>query len=234
MLLQVTVTTPSPGNPVAVQSPAQAPAAPLTPRPATVTFTGVDGTEQILTVPVSRREMENLRSRRNELSNQLNSAADRRHSLSEEIRSAPSGASRAGLEQRLGVLDKRIVQLESDIAATGRQLSAAPQGLAATMGTPAPGGDMPDNVAAVTGVFTVFVLFPIAISIARFIWRRAGKGSAQPSQISPQIDQRLERLEQGVDAIAIEIERVTEGQRFVTRLLSEQNDRQQLPVPEVR
>jgi hypothetical protein len=33
--------------------------------------------------------------------------------------------------------------------------------------------------------------------------------------------QRLERLEQGMEAIAIEIERVSEGQRFVTKLLSE-------------
>jgi hypothetical protein len=31
----------------------------------------------------------------------------------------------------------------------------------------------------------------------------------------------MERLEQAVDAIAIEIERVSEGQRFVTRLLTE-------------
>jgi len=32
---------------------------------------------------------------------------------------------------------------------------------------------------------------------------------------------RLEKLEQSVDAIAIEIERISEGQRFVTKLLSE-------------
>ena len=90
---------------------------------------------------------------------------------------------------------------------------------------------MPDNVAAIIGVFTVFVLFPIAIAVARFIWRRAGKGPVQSTpQISPQIDQRLERLEAGVDAIAIEIERVTEGQRFVTRLLSEQDSREKLPA----
>lgn len=31
---------------------------------------------------------------------------------------------------------------------------------------------------------------------------------------------RLERLEQAVDSIAVEIERIGEGQRFVTRLLS--------------
>jgi hypothetical protein len=32
---------------------------------------------------------------------------------------------------------------------------------------------------------------------------------------------RLERMEQAMDAIAIEIERVSEGQRFVTRLLAD-------------
>jgi hypothetical protein len=50
-------------------------------------------------------------------------------------------------------------------------------------------------------------------------------------QLSPQIDQRHERLEQGVDAIAIEIERITEGQRFVTKLLAEQESREKLPAP---
>ena len=35
------------------------------------------------------------------------------------------------------------------------------------------------------------------------------------------VDQRLERIEQAVDAIAVEVERLAEGQRFATRLLSE-------------
>ena len=92
------------------------------------------------------------------------------------------------------------------------------------------GGDIPQNVSAIVGVFTVFVLFPLSITFARILWRRASKAPIQTTQLSPQIDQRLERLEQGIDAIAIEIERVTEGQRFVTRLLSEQEPREKLPV----
>lgn len=35
-------------------------------------------------------------------------------------------------------------------------------------------------------------------------------------------DGRLARLEVAVDSIALEIERISEGQRFTTRLLSEQ------------
>lgn len=34
-------------------------------------------------------------------------------------------------------------------------------------------------------------------------------------------DERLARVEQAVEAIAIEVERISEGQRFVTKLLSE-------------
>lgn len=42
---------------------------------------------------------------------------------------------------------------------------------------------------------------------------------------SPMGNDRLARLEQAVDAIAVEIERIAEGQRFTTRLLSEQSRR---------
>jgi tetrahydromethanopterin S-methyltransferase subunit G len=36
-----------------------------------------------------------------------------------------------------------------------------------------------------------------------------------------EMQQRLERIEQAVDAMAVEVERIAEGQRFVTRLLAE-------------
>lgn len=38
-----------------------------------------------------------------------------------------------------------------------------------------------------------------------------------------ELERRLERIEQIVEATAIEVERVTEGQRFVTRALTERN-----------
>ena len=119
--------------------------------------------------------------------------------------------------------------MELDLATTGKQLASAPLGLTST-GDPVR-GDIPQNVMTVVGVFTVFVLFPLAVAASRFIWRRASKVPAQTVALSPQIDQRLERLEQGVDAIAIEIERITEGQRFVTKLLAEQDSRERLPAP---
>ncbi len=79
--------------------------------------------------------------------------------------------------------------------------------------------DIPDNALALSIVFTLFVLFPIAITLARNLWKRGSVKTVV--QHAPETNDRLERLEQGVEAIAIEIERVSEGQRFVTKLLSE-------------
>jgi hypothetical protein len=214
--MQVTVTTPAPAPAPQVEIPAP-------PTPVSIVYKAPDGTEQTIAVPLTRGDVRNLLARRDELSKQLSSVTGRRHSLSEEIKSAPAGASRTGLESRLGVLDTRINQLESDIAAVGKALSAAPSGLVAGTQPAQPGDDMPDNVAAISAVTIIFVFFPIALAMSRWIWRRSSKGPAvSTAQLSPQVDQRLERLEQGVEAIAIEIERVTEGQRFVTKLLSEQ------------
>ena len=61
---------------------------------------------------------------------------------------------------------------------------------------------------------------PLALSISRLFWKR-GSRKMTMAPAAPDSTERLERIEQAVDAIAIEVERVSEGQRFVTRLLSE-------------
>ena len=46
-------------------------------------------------------------------------------------------------------------------------------------------------------------------------------GLRSDSRNSLELESRLERIEQAVDSIAVEMERVGEGQRFVTKLLAE-------------
>jgi riboflavin transporter FmnP len=43
----------------------------------------------------------------------------------------------------------------------------------------------------------------------------------EPSLTGAHMDDRLQRIEQAVDAIAIEVERMSESQRFVTKVLAE-------------
>ena len=49
------------------------------------------------------------------------------------------------------------------------------------------------------------------------------KIKAMQGGASSATDARLERIEQAVDAIAVEVERISEGQRFTTKLLSERS-----------
>ena len=179
---------------------------------------GPGGPAQTLAIPMTRADIAAIRARRGELSNQLISASNRREELAGQLRQA-SGADRAGLEQRIGVLDQRIVQLESDIAETGRLLTGAPAGLASTSEAKF-GGFKSGEVLAGGIVFTIFVLAPLAVGASRMMWKRAAAGPVR-SVIPPETAGRLERIEQAVEAIAIEVERVSEGQRFVTKLMSD-------------
>ena len=42
--------------------------------------------------------------------------------------------------------------------------------------------------------------------------------------LNPALDARLDRLENAIEAMTIEVERVAEGQRFTTKLLSQVHD----------
>jgi hypothetical protein len=65
-------------------------------------------------------------------------------------------------------------------------------------------------------IAAVVIFQPIMRALAR---RLEGRGSA-PASIDTGSADRLQRIEQAVDAMAIEIERISEGQRFTTKLLS--------------
>jgi hypothetical protein len=59
----------------------------------------------------------------------------------------------------------------------------------------------------------------LGIPLLRMLARRLDR-SAQPKTLSG-IEDRLGRIEVAVDAIAVEVERISEGQRFTSKLLAE-------------
>jgi hypothetical protein len=199
------------------------PAPPPTPRPVITHQPGSD--VYTVTVPMSAREVAAIKSRREELSDQLISANNRRSRLMEQLNSTANETARRGLEDRIALLDKRMLQIETDIASTGQQLSSAPASL---LGTTESGSVFPrigaGQITALSVVFTVVVLGPLAIGAAIIMLRRSNKPPLPPAAFT-QTAERLERLEQSVDTIAIEIERISEGQRFTTKLLSESGAR---------
>jgi hypothetical protein len=209
---------------------ASAPQAPAAPDPSTeaVNVFTQRQLDHLLSGSVSAQDVAGLLARKATLSDQLVSSVSRRRDIAGQLRDATSGADRSGLEQRLAVLDGRIARLESDIDVTGKVLSA-PNIARLTQHTgnqfnwgPNTSNKLSDSSGPLMAVFIIFVLCPIAFSLSRGFWKRSSVPRHAP--VDKESAQRLERMEQSMDAIAIEIERVSEGQRFVTRLLAEGRD----------
>jgi hypothetical protein len=69
----------------------------------------------------------------------------------------------------------------------------------------------------------MIVVLALGVPLVRALikrWEREDAGPRVPSDLS----HRLERIEQAVDAMSIEVERISEGQRFTTKLLSARAD----------
>lgn len=67
-------------------------------------------------------------------------------------------------------------------------------------------------------VAAIIILLPLARAVARRMDRRSVQ------QVPAEVSAQLEHLNHAVDAIALEVERISEGQRFTTRLLTEQRE----------
>lgn len=185
--------------------------------------TAVGGGE--LRIPRTQAEVDALQARGEQLSRQLTSAQGRRDDVAEELTELAPGASvaRTGLEQRLAQLDGRILDIERAIEANGRLLAAAPPALLANAEVGA-SPERPFDLSSgqITGISVVSVIFvgmPLAIGAAVMMLRRSSRPHVPAVPAATQ--QRLERMEQAIDTIAIEMERVSENQRFLTRVLTE-------------
>jgi hypothetical protein len=181
-------------------------------------------------IPLTAQEVRGIRLLNDDLRRELQDAASRRGTVADRLREADPAA-RAGYEARLKVLDARILQIETDISANVAKLNrASPQALALAAERQQ---EIPPDVrrglerisrdlVPLVAIFCVFVLGPMALAISRLIWRRGSAQTVRAPVADQMTMQRLEELQQSVDTIAIEVERISEGQRFVTRVLSDQ------------
>jgi len=72
-------------------------------------------------------------------------------------------------------------------------------------------------IVVTTGIICVnFFLVTLA-------WLKLGRRhtATLPSDVVQRIDIRLSEMQQSLDAVAVEVERISEGQRFTTKLLTE-------------
>jgi hypothetical protein len=201
-------------------SPAPAPAAPAAPAPEPVTVS----VQQLGGSP--RATYEALRAKREVLGDQMTRLLNRRNTVSERLNNPNVGpAERTALEQHIQELNTRIIDMEKRLHASDAEVAAAagvPGATARESRTGASSGPLPEEMLIIGTVFSGIALVIVAFAYARRLWR----GAAQVvSQIPASFEARLTRFEQSIDAMAIEIERVSEGQRFLTKILGEQGQR---------
>ena len=162
-------------------------------------------------------------AQRKELGDQLDRLQDTRRELSSRLQEDPpvTGADRAGIEARIAGIDARIADMDKQIAAADQAVARAAGIPGAVVPEPPfvrPGP--PDEVYVLTGLFMFVAILPISVAYARRIWRRS---AAAVAALPDEVMDRLTRLDHAVDSIAVEVERIGEGQRFVTRVLAERS-----------
>jgi len=198
---------------------------PVSPAPPTsAPDPGIPGAPYVFSPPARNTDpaavLRGARAQREELREQLSRLEERRTELSQELRSR-EGADRAGIERRITEIDQRISEVDKQLAAAELSVaraSAIPGAVVPDPPEPPDPDAYQETIAIVSSVFTIFVLFPLAIAYARRLWRRGAMSVAELPKI---LAERLTRLDQAVDTIAIEVERISEGQRFLTKVMTD-------------
>ncbi|MDB4889680.1 MAG: hypothetical protein JWL61_1535 [Gemmatimonadetes bacterium] len=158
----------------------------------------------------------------NALQQHLNEIQLRASDLKVRLDQLREQQARAGDRDRSS-LNQSIAQLQHDYTATMIDMEMAKKRLVmmeAGTTVPPPHDPLIDrSMLEKTGTGVFLLMIPIVFALARRIWVRSG------SRVQPVIDlessPRMQRLEEAIESIAIEVERIGEAQRFATKLLTE-------------
>src|ERR1051325_6833093 len=197
--------------------PPSTPKAPTTPAPFVI---------PVSQIPQTRAEARAVRDKISDLKSQLQDFAERRRNVASNLIGADAAA-RPGYIGRLDNLDKSINTLQDQITQLNIALAQAPLNVVASSQQPPfdpnlLGDRVGRDIVPIVAILSVFVLGPIALTFSRMIWKRTSN-APRVASVDPNTVQRIDQLQQSVDAIAIEVERISEGQRFVTKLLNEKD-----------
>ena len=189
------------------------PAQPTTPSGAALaqTLQGADPSEVL----------KGYREQRSELRDQLDRLEDQRSDLMEEMNQSTDATVKAGLQARVGAIDARILAVDKALAdadANVARAAAVPGAVVPDPPEPRRNGP-PEEFFVFLMVVTVFIGVPIAIAYARRIWKR---GVTTVAAFPQEVYERFNRIDQAIDSVAVEVERIGENQRYVTKLVSEQ------------
>jgi hypothetical protein len=162
-----------------------------------------------------------LKARQEVLNDQVRELTGKRDELAGNM-DERSGADLEGAQSRLKALDAQLQQAEADLNAVTKEMAAAaPASMGVDVRTVYRGFGEEDMFGAgFAGAGIMFALF-IPLIYRTFRRRRYVPPGTNTSQTQAIGSERIERMEMAIDSIAVEMERVSENQRFMTRLITE-------------
>jgi hypothetical protein len=207
-----------------MQAPTTEASPPQAPRPELPASPPVTiSTQQLRSSP--RAVYQALQAKREVLSDYMSRLLNRRNNVSERLNNPNvTPAEKAALEQHLQQLNTRIIDMEKQLHTADAEVAAAagvPGAIAPESRSGSSSGP-PEEMLIIGTVFTGIALVIIAIAYARRLWKGA---TTVVAQIPAAFEARFTRFEHSLDAVAIEIERVSEGQRFLTKVLTDESPR---------
>jgi len=195
-----------------------------------------------------RSQLHILEMRRDELKNQLESNTERRALLQAQLNQA-QGTSRAQLEQRIRQLDSRTAAIEDQLNAVDDAANKALSGGGADIAIPAmpaipaipaipPIPAMPANFPGFAvgrstsadarlrgmmgGVMAIELIGFTLLFFTMWRWLRRSR-SGGSLKLASEDAARIDALQRAVDVIAVEVERISESQRYVAKVLNEKS-----------
>jgi len=171
--------------------------------------------DQALDVPTLQSQVRELRI---ELTG-LQAQWDGLHSqLNAMLKNNPA---RPGVRQQWADVGVRIAQIKGEIAYREARI-AQKQGVPVGTTTTPVGSFIrsidPDIAVPMSAVLFMVLGLPVSIAWARRIMRGKPQGAAP---LPHDFNGRLENIERAIDTVAIEVERISEGQRFVTKIFAQ-------------
>lgn len=172
--------------------------------------------------PTAAQMYEAAKAYREAIQDQYDRIREVRSSIAQGLRDGENRvqADISGLEARLKQLDEQLLDAQKQLNIADARVAQAASVPGAIL-PPPPRDNTPDweDVLAGGAMLSFALLFPFAIAYSRRIWRRSAKVTVT---LPPDVATRMQAMEEAIESVAVEVERIGEGQRFMTQALSEQ------------
>jgi hypothetical protein len=143
--------------------------------------------------------------------------------------SPPPAATGAEIRKEAGDFARKVKIAVQDAKKSAQDAhKASDAGHAATTTVPSPAlnpNDMipPEAVNMTYAFFLTMIVCVIGFPLARAFARRVDRKTEVKTIAGPDLTPHIRQLQDSVDAMAIELERISEGQRFTAKLLAERS-----------